>query len=224
MIMTTTITEVPGLQEPSHEQPQRDPVPDPLKRFIWDIQSMVELADSEREILMIGRDLMRRLVASNGWLPQAFARPDPQHCQQYQLYHDDLERFAVVSTIFSGGQSSPIIQDQVWEITGILHGALERTGFAVSPEGKPEPKGAPGIMQSGMVDVRTSKGTDAFLLRNALDTESAISIHVYGGEISQIARRIFAAGGEIIEAPAVYANAPDAPPYDILSIQTRIVD
>ena len=53
----------------------KGPVPEPLKRFIWDIQSMVELAESEREILVIGRDLMARLVARDDWLPDAFALP-----------------------------------------------------------------------------------------------------------------------------------------------------
>jgi predicted metal-dependent enzyme (double-stranded beta helix superfamily) len=210
--------------EPSQERLERDPAPDTLKRFIWDIQSMVELAGSEREILLIGRDLMRRLVATDGWLPPAFARSDPGRYQQFQLYQDDLERFTVVSTILAGGQTSPVIQDHVWEITGILRGTLERTSFGLSPEREPEPVGASAVMQSGTVDSRPSKSAPAIQLRNASTNETAISIHVYGGEISQIPRRIFLPDGAVEEAPVVYANAPDAPPYDILSIQNRIVD
>jgi predicted metal-dependent enzyme (double-stranded beta helix superfamily) len=224
MTTNTNITEVRSVQEPGHEPQKRVEVPDALKRFIWDIQSMVELEASEREILFIGRDLMRRLVASNGWLPEAFARPDPQRCQQFHLYYDDQERFTVVSTVLAGGQTLPIIQDQVWEITGVLHGTLERASFALSAEGKPQPKGAAGIMQPGAVDTRPGKSADAIQLRNGLSDEIAVAIHVYGGEISQLPRRIFALDGGVNEAPAVYANAPGAPPYDILSIQTRIVD
>jgi len=207
-----------------HEPEPRAAVPEVLKRFIWDIQSMVELADSEREILLIGRDLMRRLVASDGWLPKEFARPDPQQWQQFQLYHDDLERFTVVSTILAGGQMLPVVQEQVWDISGVLQGKLERTNFTLAVDGTPELKGAPTLMQAGAVDIRSSGTAAAVQLRNASIDAPAILIHVYGGEISQLPRRIFARDGGFSEAPAVYANAPDAPPYDIHSIQTRIVD
>lgn len=220
----TMNTEDQRVRDPGHEPEHSAPVPEVLKRFIWDIQSMVELADSEREILLIGRDLMHRLVASGGWLPQGFARPDPLRWQQFQLYHDDLERFAVVSTILAGGQTLPVIQDQVWEITGVLQGKLERANFALPLKGKPDLKGAPTVMQAGAVDSRPSTNADAVQLRNALNDEPTIIIHVYGAEISQLPRRIFERDGGFSEAPAVYANDPGAPPYDIHSIQTRIAD
>jgi hypothetical protein len=94
----------------------RDPAPAPLRRFIWDIQSMVELAESEREILVIGRDLMAQLVAGDDWLPLAFARPDDGGCRHYLLYGDGLDRFAVVSTVLQGAQAMLVRQDGVWEI------------------------------------------------------------------------------------------------------------
>lgn len=215
--MTTTT------EEQSVPQP-RAPVPEVLKRFIWDIQSMVELADSEREILLIGRDLMQRLVARNGWLPREFARPDPLRWQQFQLYRDELERFTVVSTVLAAGQELPVIQDQVWDITGVLQGSLERTNFTLREDGRPDLNGAATVMPAGAVDIRSGKTADAVRLRNALDEQPTIAIHVYGGEISQLPRRVFAQDGGCSEAPAVYANAPGAPAYDIHAIQTRIVD
>jgi predicted metal-dependent enzyme (double-stranded beta helix superfamily) len=213
-----------GVHLLDHEPKPRAPVPEVLRRFIWDIQSMVELADSEREILLIGRDLMHRLVASAGWLPEAFARPDPQRWQQFQLYHDDLARFTVVSTILAGGQTLPVVQDHVWQISGVLQGRLERADFALLLQAKPGPKGAPTVIQAGAVDIRSSCSADGVQLRNAHNDAPAIIIDVYGGEISQLPRRVFAPDGGFSDAPAVYANDPDAPPYDIHSIQTRIVD
>jgi predicted metal-dependent enzyme (double-stranded beta helix superfamily) len=119
----------------------RAPVPPPLKRFIWDIQSMVELAESEREILVIGRDLMARLVASDDWLPEDFAVPDETQYQQYLLYGDGLERFSVVSTVFHGGQAMPVCQDRVWEIRGLLRGSMGAQHFLWEPGSAPRPKG-----------------------------------------------------------------------------------
>ncbi len=115
----------------------RDPVPPALKRFIWDIQSMVGLAESQREILVIGRDVMARLVASDDWLPALFAGVDPERGQQLQLYGDQLERFSVVSTMLSGGQALPICQDPVREIAGVLRGAVTRQRFACAEHRPP---------------------------------------------------------------------------------------
>ena len=41
-------------------------LPAALKRFIWDLQSVAELADSPREIMMIGGDLSRELWRKMG--------------------------------------------------------------------------------------------------------------------------------------------------------------
>ena len=105
---------------------ERDPVPAALRRFIWDIQSMVELAESEREILLIGRDLMARLIATDDWLPTAFAVPNPAGGQQFQIYRDGLERFSVVCTVLWGGAFVAISQPSIWEIAGVLRGAVTR--------------------------------------------------------------------------------------------------
>ena len=87
---------------------------------------MVELAESEREILLIGRDLMARLFTTDDWLPTVFAVPNPAGGQQFQIYHDVLDRFSVVSTILSGGACMTISQPSVWEIAGVLRGAINR--------------------------------------------------------------------------------------------------
>ena len=111
----------------------RDPVPPALRRFIWDIQSMVELAESEREILLIGRDLMARLITTDDWLPTVFAVPNPAGGQQFQIYRDGLDRFSVVSTILWGGACVTISQPSVWEIAGVLRGAVNRQQLDGSP-------------------------------------------------------------------------------------------
>lgn len=223
MITTTAMTtiEAPAVQELCEQQIA---VPEALKRFLWDIQSMVELADSDREILLIGSDLMRRLLSNSGWLPPVFAKPGAEGFQQFLLYNDDLERFTVVATVLAGGQALPIVQDDVWEIVAVVQGTLGQTSFTPSPDGPLDAKGSPVVMPAGTINTRRSKTTDARQLRNASDHETAISIHVYGGEISQVPRRILSLDGAVTEAVTTYANAPDAPPYDIRSIQTRIVD
>ena len=203
----------------------RDPVPPSLKRFIWDIQSIVELAESDREIFVIGRDLMARLVASDDWLPANFATVDAASpCRQFHLYTDAMARFCVVSTVLSAGLTLPVCQEPVWEIMGVLRGALGRQRFALPAGAPPAANGAAKLLKPGAVETFSPKSGEAVQLCNAVDDRDSISIHVYGGDIGKLARRAIGPDGNISEFSHGYANAADWPPYDILSIQTRIQD
>lgn len=194
---------------------ERAPIPAALKRFIWDIQSMVELAESEREIIMIGRDLMTRLISSNECLPAAFSVPSPGAGRQFQIYRDGMERFCAVSTILAGGAALSISQPAVWEIMGVVSGAIHRRPFDRSSDGL--------LLRPGSVDTLRSQSGDAFRLSNALGDQVSIVIHVYGGEIDRLSRRLVSDGTDENQSLG-YANDENAPPYDIFSIQTEIRD
>lgn len=212
------------MSEPVRETLASPPVPEPLKRFIWDIQSMVELADSDREILLIGRDLMSRLVASDDWLPAVFADPGPDGCAHYQLYRDDQQRFTVVSTVLAAGHALPIVEDHVWEICGVLRGAVDRQHFTLAGDGIPAPRDEPDIINAGSITTAPARKDAATQMSNALTDAVSICIAVYGAELGALARRTYAPGSPPQESPLVYANGEHLEPYDILSIQTRIVD
>lgn len=208
-----------------------EPVPPSLKRFIWDIQSIVELAESDREIFVIGRDLMARLVASDDWLPPGFTTPPPSQAGegraggwQFHLYADAMARFCVVATVLSGGHTMPMCQEPVWEIMGLLRGAVGCQRFAVADGAAPEANGAAKLLKPGAVETFSPKRGQAVQMRNALDDGDSVSIHVYGGDIGKLTRRAVAADGSIRAFSNGYANAADRPPYDILAIQTRIQD
>jgi predicted metal-dependent enzyme (double-stranded beta helix superfamily) len=202
----------------------KGPVPEPLKRFIWDIQSMVELAESEREILVIGRDLMARLVARDDWLPDVFALPADAQCQHYLLYGDGLERFCVTSTVLRGSQAMLVRQDGVWEIFGLLRGAVNLKHLLWEPGTEPQPNGEARLVSPGAVELMPSVSGEAFELANGAGDTVSISIHVYGGETGKIARYPLEADGMALGLASGYANAEDAPAYDIHSIQTDIRD
>ncbi|MCQ4191550.1 cysteine dioxygenase family protein [Methylocystis suflitae] len=201
----------------------RDPVPPALRRFIWDIQSMVELAESEREILLIGRDLMARLFTTDDWLPTVFAVPNPAGGQQFQIYYDVLDRFSVVSTILSGGACVTISQPSVWEIAGVLRGAVNRQQLDASSTNSAQ-AGASRLLQARAVEARSSGSGEVLELCNALDDRTSIIIHVYGGDIGQISRRSGSSQGSMNAQPLGYANTESDPPYDIFSIQSEIRD
>lgn len=185
---------------------------------------MVELAESEREILVIGRDLMSQLVASDDWLPAVFSRSALGQIRHHCLYSDGAGRFSVVASIFSGGQAAPLCREPVWEIMGLLRGSLTRQCFGVEAGKPPAPKGEARILLPGAIDISSAKSSDAIQLANASADGIAISIHAYGGDIGKLARSAYDAEGGMREFLSGYANGEDAPAYDIWSIQTEILD
>jgi predicted metal-dependent enzyme (double-stranded beta helix superfamily) len=203
---------------------ERGPVPASLKRFIWDIQSIIELAESEREILVIGRDLMARLVTNDDWLPAVFAAPGAIGGVQFQLYSDALERFSVVATVLSPGQGLLIDQPLLWEIAGALRGgvSLRTHDRSADPSARAMDPGR--ALRAGDVDTRASRTTETVALSNASPDQVSICIHVYGGDLSRLSRRILTANACGEGQPLGYANDESAPSYDILSIQTKILD
>ena len=185
------------------------------------IQSLVELAESEREILLIGQDIMARLVTAQDWLPTVFTVPNPAGSKQFQIYRDGLDRFSVVSTVLGRAAFMTIFQPSVWEITGVLHGPVSRQQVDGSLE-----KGQAGelrLLQTNAVEVRPSGSGPTWEFASTRNDPSSVLIHVYGGDISQI-RRLSVTSGGLVDPQSSYANAEHAPPYDIFSIQREVRD
>lgn len=178
---------------------RRGPIPIALKRFIWDVQSMVELEASEREILLIGRDLMARYLAADEALPAPFAAAPPEGpC--HQIYSDAMARFCVVSTVLPPGAAFSVPRAGAWEIVGVHRGAIERR-LAEAESGA--------VLPRGSVETRRAD-SGASRLQNASSGGASVAIQVFGGDIADITR--------------LCANDAGAPPYDIFSIQTKIED
>jgi predicted metal-dependent enzyme (double-stranded beta helix superfamily) len=127
-----------------------------------------------------------------------------------------MARFCIVSTILAGGAAFSIAQPDIWEIMGVIGGAIERA-----------PSDAPTLsstLLAGAVETFRSGSGGAFRLSNAAGDEVSIAIHVYGGEIGNLLRRRIALDGAIDARPLDYDNDQSAAPFDIFSIQTRIMD
>ncbi|WP_024279646.1 hypothetical protein [Xanthobacter sp. 126] len=198
--------------------------PEPLRRFCWDIQSMVELADDPREILMIGRDLMGRLVAQDDWLPEVFARLDGAPFRQYQLYADQMTRFTVIATVLAPGAALPVSQQTVWKLAGVLRGEVVRQRLALPDGVPPVARSASRRLGAGAVDAFSPKDGDGLAIANGSSTAPVILIEVHGAEIGDQPRHTVAPDGTVGSFTTVYANPPEAPAWDILTIQARIVD
>jgi len=174
-----------------------------LRRFVRDLATLLSETADEAAILAAGEGLLRDLVAKDDWLPDAFARPAAGHAQ-YLLHCDSLERFSIVSFVWSPGRGSPVHNHTVWGLIGVLRGAEISQPFALTPGGLAP--GAPILLQPGDVERVSARVGDLHMVINAIADGPSVSIHVYGGNIGAVERSIFNAAGQPRRFVSGYTN------------------
>ncbi len=179
----------------------------PLLDFVATIARLVEVhGGDEAALLPPARAAMARLVARDGWLPEACARPHPQYYQQHLLYGDPLDRFSVVSFVWGPGQKTPVHDHTVWGLIGMLRGAEVARGYA------PQPGGLRALaaerLEAGDVAAVSPTLGDVHQVANAHADRVSISIHCYGGNIGRIHRHVYTEDGQARPFVSGYSEAP----------------
>ncbi len=163
----------------------------PLRHFVQDMTRLVVAAGAdEPRILNEGGRMLAELVARDTWLPEAYARPDPERYQQYLLYCDPFERFSVVSFVWGPGQLTPVHDHTVWGLIGMLRGAELDMRYERASDGGLREAGQ-SRLEPGRVQAVSPRVGDIHAVANALDDRASISIHVYGANIGRVRRHVF---------------------------------
>jgi predicted metal-dependent enzyme (double-stranded beta helix superfamily) len=164
--------------------------------------------DDEARLLDGAVPLMRALVAHDDWLPAAMAAPHPRYYQQHLLYGDPLDRFSLVSFVWGPGQFTPVHDHTVWGVIGMLRGAECAQNYVRGADGRVAPDGAELRLTPGQTATVSPALGDIHRVRNALDDQVSISIHLYGGNIGRIRRHVFMPdSGEVKPFISGYSNA-----------------
>jgi predicted metal-dependent enzyme (double-stranded beta helix superfamily) len=158
--------------------------------FVKELSLLLEEKPSEAIIFTKGKKLLEKLIASDDWLPEAFAVPHPQYYQQYLLYADPLDRFSIVSFVWGPGQKTPVHNHTVWGMVGQLRGEEKGTPYYRQSDGCFK-AGESTIASPGHVDTVSPNTHDIHVVENHLPDQTSISIHVYGGNIGKIQRSVF---------------------------------
>ncbi len=169
---------------------------DKLREFIAGLAQLVEGSPDPPALRVLGAALLRKLVASDDWLPEIYAWPDPERYRQYLLYCDPLERFSVVSFVWGPGQATPIHDHRVWGLIGVLRGAEYSERFVWDGDGRLALQGPPALLRAGEVDAVGPAIGDIHRVCNAVPDAVSISIHVYGGNIGAVERATYDAQGQ----------------------------
>jgi 3-mercaptopropionate dioxygenase len=182
------------------------PAPPRLRRFIEDLDRVLEEGADEPRIVREGAALLRDLAAHDDWLPEPLAQPDPQYYRQYLLYRDPQARFSVVSFVWGPGQSTPIHDHTVWGLIGLLRGAEISQDFQRAADGALVKAGAPQRLGTGDVTAVSPALGDIHQVFNAYADRVSIGIHVYGADIGAVDRSVFTVDGAVKPFRSGYAN------------------
>ncbi|KAF1043978.1 MAG: 3-mercaptopropionate dioxygenase [Herbaspirillum frisingense] len=180
-----------------------------LRSFITEFSDLLSTAPVEETILYVGGDLLRQLVAQDDWLPDEFARPDPERYQQYLLHADSAQRFSIVSFVWGPGQRTPIHDHTVWGLIGMLRGAEHAQSYALRG-GVPRKIGEPVLLKPGAVEAvspHSEELHDVHQVSNAFDDRVSVSIHVYGANIGAVRRSVYHPDGQRKPFISGYSNA-----------------
>lgn len=181
-----------------------------LLDFVRAMTRLVDAPDaSEAQLLAGASPLMRALVAQDDWLPESMAVPHPQFYQQHLLYGDPLDRFSLVSFVWGPGQKTPIHDHTVWGVIAMLRGVEFGQRYVHgAPDTPMVPSGQEAKLVPGEIDLVSPTLGDVHQVRNGLDDQVSISIHLYGGNIGRIARHVFAPDtGAVKDFVSGYSNS-----------------
>ncbi|MEC3949591.1 cysteine dioxygenase family protein [Sphingobium sp. HWE2-09] len=176
-----------------------------LRGFVTAFADLLSATRDEQAILESGRALVSRLIATDDWLPEAFAQLNPDRYQQYLLHCDSRERFSVVSFVWGPGQSTPIHDHSVWGLVGVLRGAEKVERFRRLPSGALVDEGEEWLHE-GEVDAVSPRIGDIHRVTNGLADRPSVSIHVYGANIGAVERATYALDGTPKTFISGYAN------------------
>lgn len=163
-----------------------------FREFVKSFTKLIErVRGDEERVIVEGKALLSELITHDDWLPEQFAKPNPERYQQYLLYCDSMERFSVVSFVWGPGQKTPVHDHTVWGMVGVMRGAERCEEFNLDPATGHLISGGTHEVSPGGIDLVSPRVGDIHRVSNALVDRASISIHVYGANIGAVKRHIY---------------------------------
>jgi 3-mercaptopropionate dioxygenase len=166
---------------------------DGLQSFIDDVASLVASTDDEYEITKRVAPRLSALLASGYRLPPELIRPSPVRHLTYPLYIAPDDSWSLASVVWSMGQRTPVHGHETWGVVGIYSGAERELRYAkpaATSVGRPLTPADEHVWKRGQVTVCCTTDDDVHAVV-ATGDEPTVGIHVYGGNIGTINRRLY---------------------------------
>jgi predicted metal-dependent enzyme (double-stranded beta helix superfamily) len=158
------------------------------------------------------------LLAADGWLPEAFARPDERSRMgggvgQYALYRAEDGSLCLFSLVIPAGAETPIHDHLAWGLVGVYRGRQEETVYERLDDGHDPGRAELQVAKRqtlgpGEFYALLPPTDDIHFVKTVSDTAS-VSIHLLANDTACVWRHKFdVATGAITPFRSGYANAP----------------
>jgi predicted metal-dependent enzyme (double-stranded beta helix superfamily) len=157
-----------------------------LATFVAEVEALLEREQEPHRIAVGVRARLPELLATPDWLAPEQREPSPDHYRSHLLAVAPSGRFSVVSLVWLPGQVTPIHDHIAWCVVGVLEGLEREERFELRGSGDERwltPEGETAVT-SGHTCMLVPPKENIHRVRNAGET-LAISIHVYGADISK---------------------------------------
>ena len=137
--------------------------------------------------LVVGR-LRGALPDPVDLLPAPLQAGNPDCYQSHLLHAEPDGSFSIAAMVWQPGQETPIHDHVAWCVTAVLQGCEYEEIFALADDGRALQRAARNVSPAGSVSGFAPPG-DIHRVRNIGDGV-AISMHVYGADISRLGNSI----------------------------------
>lgn len=162
-----------------------------LRHFLRDMTLLVQAEPDPARQQRAGLDLLRTLLRQTNWLDPNFSAAAPGF-RQVLLYNDPLDRFSLVAFIWGQeARETPVHDHGLWGAVGVLEGSEISTEMVPDPHGGPMRPGRQDRLEAGDVMPLGPPAYDIHKTANGRPGAPAITIHLYGGNIGSVERRVY---------------------------------
>jgi predicted metal-dependent enzyme (double-stranded beta helix superfamily) len=192
-----------------------------IRALIDEAQRVAGATGSDEERVTALRPSFAKLLAADGWLPEACARPDEKSrmgggIAQYALYRAEDGSLCLFSLVVPAGAATPVHDHLAWGLVGIYRGRQDETVYQRLDDGR-DPIHADlqiakrRTLSPGEFYTLLPPADDIHYVQTVSETAS-ISIHLLANDTACIWRHQFDPGsGVVTPFRSGYANAPCPP-------------
>jgi 3-mercaptopropionate dioxygenase len=192
-----------------------------IRALIQETERLMRSTADDRTRLEQLLPAFARLLAADGWLPEACATPDTKSemgggIGQYALYRAPDGSLCLFSLVVPAGSRTPVHDHLAWGLVGIYRGRQNETIYRRVDDGREEGRAAleverRQILEAGEFYTLLPPADDIHYVETVSDTPS-VSIHLLANDTACVWRHRFEPdAGTVTAFRSGYSNAPCPP-------------
>jgi predicted metal-dependent enzyme (double-stranded beta helix superfamily) len=189
-----------------------------IRTLIDETHRQVARLDDPAERVEALKPAFARLLATDGWLPETFARPDEKSRMgsgigQYALYRAEDGSLCLFSLVVPAESATPVHDHLAWGLVGLYRGAQDETVYRRLDDGSDPNQAQLEVskrqsLKPGDFYALIPPADDIHYVKTISETPS-ISIHLLANDTACVWRHKYdPASGAVSAFRSGYANAP----------------